>query len=313
MFLNYKEINFKVLIFFIAVFFFLYAGYVYGLDLEYIKTKDADIFFESHLDSAAINLAGIYPLVKRDLEKIFGWSLNLKPSIVLIKKRENFIKLSHSNLIAAFAVPEKALIVIDYSKMVTKPFNIEITLKHEVCHLLLHHHIKYLPRWLDEGLAQWVSGGIAEVIRGYNLSFLNRAALSGRFIQFSALNESFPQNKNAMFLAYEESKSFVSYIVNEFGTGGLMNVLNRMKDGQEIERAFLKGLGISLYDLEKEWQSSLQPKWIWLAFLGQHIYEILFLLMPLITIYAFIKLLIKKRKYKDFDDEDDSESGDYKL
>ena len=88
-------------------------------------------------------------------------------------------------LVVAFAVPQRNLIVIDYSKMITHPLSLETTLKHELCHILLHEHIKteILPRWLDEGLCQWASGGIGEIIMDQKRSRLNRAAFSREFIR----------------------------------------------------------------------------------------------------------------------------------
>jgi hypothetical protein len=50
--------------------------------------------------------------------------------------------------------------------MKTYPFTLTVTLKHELCHLFLHYLIGggELPRWFNEGIAQWTSGGIAELM-----------------------------------------------------------------------------------------------------------------------------------------------------
>lgn len=76
--------------------------------------------------------------------------------MLLIKDGKTFHRIAKNSLIVAIAIPEQYLIVIDYSKVHIHPFTLEVTLKHDVCHLLLHHHIPgdNLPKWLDEGISQ---------------------------------------------------------------------------------------------------------------------------------------------------------------
>jgi len=78
-------------------------------------------------------------------------------------------------------------IVIDSSRMNVNPFTLSVTAKHELAHLLLHHKINrtHLPRWLDEGFAQWASDGISEIITG-NRTFLANAVIE----KFRLPNES---------------------------------------------------------------------------------------------------------------------------
>ncbi|MFQ5543878.1 MAG: peptidase MA family metallohydrolase, partial [Nitrospiria bacterium] len=140
-------------------------------------------------------------------------------------------------LVVAFALPQKNIIVIDTSKMTTHPFSLAITLKHELAHLLLHHQIesKKLPKWFDEGIAQWVSGGIAEILMRRDDRILRKASLSGKLIPLDELTRIFPQEEIRLLLAYEESKNFIEYIEQEFGVNGLRQVLTHLKDGENIE------------------------------------------------------------------------------
>ena len=81
-------------------------------------------------------------------------------------------------------MPERNLIVIDYSKMNRIPFDLEDTFKHELSHILLHQEIdaSSLPKWLDEGVAQWASGGIADILRTGEKDLLQQAVLSHRML-----------------------------------------------------------------------------------------------------------------------------------
>ena len=137
-----------------------------------LRARNIVVIYDPTLDSAAREIVRIYPELKLELEELFEWGLGIKPQVLLVRDTQAFQKITHSDLIVAFAVPEERLIVIDYSRMTIHPFTLSITLKHELCHLLLHHHIsrENLPKWLDEGICQWVSDGIGELFVSQNLS-----------------------------------------------------------------------------------------------------------------------------------------------
>jgi len=256
------------------------------------------VIFEPPHEPAARELAEIYPGVRAELEKVFGWDLNMTPSILLIKDSKQFQQMIGSPLTVAFAVPEKDLIVIDYSRMSAHPLNLRNIFKHELCHLLLHRHIKNaaLPRWLDEGVAQWVSDGVGDIILDQKRSLLNKAAFTGRFIPLGSLSEGFPRREQDLVLAYEESRSFVDHIVGKFGREGVLEILEHMKRGENVYAAVLKSCSISLDDLEKGWHSALRKRITWFTYLSYNLYEILFAFAALITIYAAIKLMLRKRR-----------------
>lgn len=272
----------------------LFAG-----EIHCLKSNNVAVFFEPSLKTAAEEVTELYPGVRSQLEKALGWDLNLTPSVLLFKNTENFQKIAESPLTIAFAVPAKNLIAIDYSRM-NSPFTFENTLKHELCHLLLHHHIKdpVLPRWLDEGICQWLSDGIGDIIMDQKNSLLNKAALSRRFIPLKALEGSFPRRDRALTLAYEESKSFVTYMTSQFGREGILKILDFMKKGHNTDTAILKALSTTTRDLETKWHDSLKSKTTWFMHLSYHLYDILFAFMGLLSIVAFIRLIFRKRALK---------------
>lgn len=276
-------------------------------EVQVLHEKEYTILFEPSLDAAVREVADVYPEIKKDLERVFGWKLDLRPSVLLIRHREHFPGLAKNPLTVAYAVPEKDLIVIDYAKMNIHPFNIEITLKHELCHLLIHHHIKghILPRWLDEGICQWASDGIGDIIMDQKRSLLNKAAFRGRFIRLSSLKQGFPDEKETLLLAYEESKSFVAYLIGRFGKEGILAVLASMKKGENVGAAVLKTFSVPLGTLEKQWHDSLRQQVTWFTYFSYHLYEILFALMALVAIYAFIRIVVRKRSYME-----EAEGGD---
>ncbi len=277
-----------------------------SLDLAYMRGKGLTVGYEKPLKKVAEEVLVVYPRLKSDLEKTFGWRLNFEPTVLLIKDSETFLKMAGNSIFAAFAVPGRNLVVIDNSKMKTYPFTLDVTLRHELSHLMLHNHIRSgsLPKWLDEGVSQWVSGGIAEIVTDTRRSPLKEAALSGGFIPLRDLARSFPEGKRAVVLAYEEGKSIVEYIDSNYGGDAVIRLLDSLRRGDTIDEAAREVLGAPLDVVEREWHEDLRRRTTWLTYLSNSLYEILFFLAALITFIGFIRLLMKKRAYRDEDDEE---------
>lgn len=288
----------------LAVYITILVKPLYGKEPHTLERQGVMVLFEEANRKGAEEAAVLYPKVKEDLENVLPWAVEFKSIILLIKKSEAFQQMAGNDLIVAFAVPEKNLMVIDYSKMNTGPFTIEATMKHELCHLLLHYQVDKgnIPKWLDEGLAQWVSQGIAEIITTQRRSVLNETVLRGQYVRIRTLTYRFPMERRSLLLAYEASLSFVEYIIRKYGIDGIDRVIRHLKAGDSQERAFLAGLSIPFDDLESGWHDALRKKITWLTYVVNHLYEILFFLAGLIMIYGFIKALMKKRAYKDEDD-----------
>ena len=211
---------------------------------------------------------------------------------------QRFRRMTHSPLVVGFAVPGKDLVVIDYAG-IKNPLQFRNILKHELCHLFLHEHVDKvpIPRWFDEGIAQWTSNGVMDILHDPKDALLPKAAFSDRIIPLGTLSRGFPSNPNALRLAYEESRSFIDYIINTHGKPGLLEILKLMKNGVTLRKAVLEALGAPLYKIEEDWQSSLKQNIAWFAHLSYYLYEILFALGGLIVVYAFIKISRKKRAY----------------
>ncbi|MEW6214262.1 MAG: peptidase MA family metallohydrolase [Nitrospirota bacterium] len=293
----------------IASSFFLIAILFNSLNAKstiVLKNGEVIVQVEEPLHNAAKEVIELYPVIKAELEKSLKLGPDFIPTIVLIKDRETFQGMTDSNIVVAFAVPQKYLVVIDYSKMNTHPFTLKTTLKHEMCHLLLHNIEKgNIPKWLEEGTCQWMSDGIAEIISHEGQSVMKKAVLSKGLISIRDLTARFPKDEKSLLLAYEESKSIVEYIIKEFGVSGLLNIFEHLKTGYDIDEAIEKVLSISLNELEMKWHNYLRNKITWVTYISNYLYEIIFFLAALITIYGFVRILIKKKAYKDKNEEEE--------
>ncbi|MDY6844496.1 MAG: peptidase MA family metallohydrolase [Thermodesulfobacteriota bacterium] len=241
-----------VFLFFLIVCMF-FIETLYAEKTRFSNEQDVTIILDGIPRIAAQEVIEIYPRVKRELEKTFKWKLNIAPTILLTNNKKTFQEITAHKLIVAVALPQKNLIVIDYSRTVARPYTFSMILKHELCHILLHQHITHgnMPRWLDEGVSQWASSGISEILINTKHSVLDEAIIAGHYISMRNLTERFPEDEKPLLLAYAESKSFVEYIVSKYGSNALLEVLAYLKEGDEIHLALRKGLSIPLEELER--------------------------------------------------------------
>ena len=198
------------------------------------------------------------------------------------------------------------MMVIDYSKMNTSPFVLRTTIKHELCHLVLHHYIRdeNLPRWLDEGICQWASDGFADIIMDIKRNRLPAAILSDTQFDLERLQNHFPQDTNALMLAYEQSKSVVEYLSVEYGPQGILDFLKLLQQGYDLESAFALRFAISFDEFQYQWRSQLKKNINWFTYLSIHLYEILFLSAALLTILGFVRRMLRQRRYSAEEDEE---------
>ncbi len=288
------------------IIFIVFSTAAQGMDWSVIENKEVTILHSPSLKNAAEKIAGQYSQIKSDLEKSLGLQLNFSPVIVLEGNHDNFLEMSGHPLVVGFAVPDKLLAVIDYTKTSRNPLSLESITKHELCHLLLHRYIDdgMLPKWMDEGVAQWVSGGFADIVMADH-SRLDRAIAAGRYIRIKDLEKTFPWNEEHLILAYEESKSIVDYIVRQYEPDGLLKIIHYLQTGHYINEAVSKSFSISFDELEENWYSALEKNATWTVLFINHLYEFLFFFAGISLIIAYIRVLIRKRALK----EEDQTSG----
>ncbi|WP_028322342.1 peptidase MA family metallohydrolase [Desulfatiglans anilini] len=267
--------------------------------LEAIESPFLRVHYEPGLEERAREVLSAYPAANAELEAVFGWRVTTPPDVLLTADRAAFERSTQSRVIVAFAVPARNLIVMECSRGFEKPFSLETILKHEMCHLLLHSRITEvpLPRWFDEGVCQWATDGVSEIVMDQRAGLLDQAVLSGRLIPLRHLEGGFPLEEYPLRLAYEQSKSVVLYIVERYGREALMGILASMASGAELEEVIERDFLLTPGRFEKEWRDDLRAGVSWLSYLSGHLYEILFLLAALASVYAFVRAWIRKRRY----------------
>ena len=274
-------------------------------ELKEYASPEITIRYEVPLKDAAIRLASAYATTRTAIETKLGWRLRRSPVVVLVRDHEVFQETARNELVTAFARPERNLIVIDYSKMNRTPFDLEDTFRHELSHILLHQEIddSSLPKWLDEGVAQWASGGMADILRTGEKDLLQQAVLSRRLIALQDISDTFPDSPNGLLLSYEESKSFTEFIIKHYGEAKLRLILQSLEKNKTIEQAAYSNLGVPLDKLEQQWKESLSRENLWISYAAEHLYWLLFSFAALISVAGFCAAKRRMKNYRDDEDE----------
>lgn len=140
------------------------------------------------------------------------------------------------------------------------------TLRHEWAHLGLHQHLGDLriPRWFNEGYAQWASGGF-DATGAWRLRVL---IAMGRAPAMDSLTLGWPSGREEARTAYLLAASAVTYLLESGGERGLALFLDRWREGRSFEGAFRETFGLTTGQFETDWKRHVRRRYGWLFVLS---------------------------------------------
>lgn len=132
-----------------------------------------------------------------------------------------------------------------------------VVIPHELTHLVFDTAVRnpyhFPPRWLNEGLAVYLSEGYGPSDR----SAVTAAARDGTLMPLAGLTAQFPTRQEAFFLAYSESVSAVDYLVRRFGRDALVALVRSYAAGVTDDEAFRGALDVDVAGFETGWLTDL--------------------------------------------------------
>ncbi len=252
------------------------------------------------------SLSAAYDQAKTGLEDRLGWPVDFVPTVMVVGDRQRFQAMAGRLAVAGFAVPDRMTMVLDYPGAVAAGTLVPL-IRHELCHLLLHHRIPsgLLSRWMDEGVAQWASDGLSELVDGWDRRLLPKAVNTGRHFPLEDLDGAFYGSPRTVTLAYAQSASLVRFLVDRFGDRTLVRLLEAMGRGEGFDAGVRSAAGISLSEWESLWERSFKTVGARLAVLAAHLYPMLFFLMAVLTLVAFMRYRRRRLAMAAEEDEED--------
>lgn len=162
-------------------------------------------------------------------------------------------------------------------------------IRHEWAHLGLRQSLPGLrvPRWFDEGYAQWAAG--------WNRSDAWRLRVwvaLGRTPPLDSLTFRWPGDRASAEGAYLLAATTVEYLVSASGEEALALFIRRWREGGRFDPALRRIYGVTSSQLEEDWRAWLADRYGWLSVLGQSTVGWLILALLLI-------LLVRIRRRRD--------------
>lgn len=128
---------------------------------------------------------------------------------------------------------------------------------HELAHLVIHQVTANpygdLPRWLDEGLAVY-----SENPNQLDPQFqrrLDEALRDNEVWTYQTLSSSFPADPDEANLAYAQSGSMVFFIIENYGTEAIANLLAIFSEGALYDDALEQALNVNTTELNALWRA----------------------------------------------------------
>ncbi len=186
------------------------------------------------------------------------------------------------------------------------------TLTHELSHLFCAGIIPpaRLPIWLNEGLAQYLSGkrlGLNDKVLLANAFALKRVP------QFKTLETLHSFSPPKARLAYIQALSAVEYFVHKHGEARLSKLVQNLGAYRSVKRAWLQTVGYDFIDFELNWYQDTYGAYRWLVWLNLD--NFIWLAMGLLAVAAIVLARRRSRKklerweeeewYPEYDPEDE--------
>lgn len=307
-----KIINFKkiiLLIFFLFISNFLPPNTFAAIVSDKLVLSDKNLKIE--YDKSNLTLA-------KKLDSLYNESLNhVTQKLDLKFENEMFIKLCKNksdfqkvtginNLdVQGIAISQLNLIVINSENIFTRSQDdIKYLLEHEITHIVLGNNISHsstnkFPRWLNEGIAQWVSNGSNELLSYSFQTSLQTAFITSNIIPLNNLVDNFPNSQSEFIQAYAQSLSFVEYLSEKYTEKKLILLIHNLKTNNSFNLAFEQTFKINFLQAEQNWiHEKSKSNYTIDYYISTHINSFIEGLIGLIAVFAFTVSYFRNKKLK---------------
>ncbi len=128
---------------------------------------------------------------------------------------------------------------------------------HELTHVVVGHLtftcLGSVPTWLNEGLAVYSEGALDSQFQGP----LQQAIQSDTLLSIPSISGPFPADSAKANLAYGESDSVVTFMLNSYGRDKMTALLLALRDGNTTDQALGAVYGLNSESLEDAWRKNI--------------------------------------------------------
>jgi hypothetical protein len=205
--------------------------------------------------------------------------------------------------VVGLALPARSVLILDGAAFLgLEPFL--PVLAHEVAHLVIHRQAgASIPRWLDEGVAGWVSG---EQVPPGDLAYLAFLARVGGLYPVARLEYAFPEGHESTSLAYLESRLVVEYLAAAHQAAAVNRLLDLCEEGFPAGTAVERVTGLSPEEFERDFRRWVAARASFLRALGSAVNP--WTVAALLAVVAVVRhLVVRRRRLRKLAEEESAE------
>lgn len=207
----------------------------------------------------------------------------------------------------AFAVPQKALIIIHNPKDMQMNSNFFQVLIHEYNHILLHSIVTqvFIPLWFDEGFAQYFAGQW-DIKKEF---FFVTNALQGNLVKLSHYNYHYPEFENEREFFYLQSYYTMKYLINRFSKERFQDFLEALQISKDFGQTFFVVFKIPLSQFLLDAEKSIKSHTILTIFYSG--FGLLWTIIPILLIIAYARKRLLGKRVKEIWDREENSDKDF--
>jgi hypothetical protein len=200
---------------------------------------------------------GLQHVVKRDWAP---WLWERRCRIYLYPSREAYLRATRAPQWSGGMVNYRQRVVYSF---LGAPAFLDKTLPHELAHIVFREFVGFdnarVPRWLDEGVAQYAESGRREE----SLDLILQGVAQGVYLSLPQLQQ-VPLSHASGGVAqlfYAQAVTLVHFFLEQYGSRRFIDFCRNLRDGQPIDRALsfaTSGSVRSLADFEAAWQQFIR-------------------------------------------------------
>jgi len=257
------------------------------------------------------NASGLTEAIEQampELETKLGVSIPYQPKIFLVTSQEEFDRATGGTLppwSEGVSFAETGAIVLKSPSFSGNINALHRTAVHELVHLMIAKKAgRGVPRWLNEGLAQFLSGEG----QGKALMPLSRALWSNHLLPLVSIERVDRFSRVDAELAYLQSFHATEFFINQYGWETLRNLLSKLGEGVPWEVALFRIIQTDQAGFEATWRAHLEKSYRWMILLDSQIY--LFIGATFLVLLAGVAMVRRRRRiYRKWEAEDGPQAG----
>ncbi len=259
------------------------------------KSEHFAIFYQRQDLQTVLNLLPIAEKEYHRVTGVIGHQPEIPLHVYVARDASEFHFLTQGRIpewgIGA-AMPQEGRIVLISPRQSPDGADIHQVLAHELSHVILGQALgeSRAPRWLDEGLAQFVSH---EWKLGQSV-LVARALLFDSVIPLEEIETLNSFQRSKAQLAYAESFLAVAFIRDRFGESGLHELVRNLARYDDLDLAMQTSLRMTLSEFYLSWRDYVISRFDWASILSHPF--VLWMLMFSLFVLVFILKRRRSRK-----------------